>query len=113
MLTTELMAIAERRMRAEIETIPDGVYTFEDAIEDDGITDHDYPMKLRLTIDGGEVIADFTGSAPQAVGPVNAIYRRDGVGDLQRLPPPHGPDRSRATKGATGRSRSSPRRGRS
>ena len=31
-------------------------------------------MKLRLTIDGGEVIADFTGSAPQAVGPVNAIY---------------------------------------
>lgn len=72
--TTELMEIAERRMRAEIETIPDGVYTFEDAIEDDGITDHDYPIKLRLTIDGGEVIADFTGSAEQAVGPVNAIF---------------------------------------
>ena len=61
-------------MRAEIEAIPDGVYSFEDAIEDDGITDHDYPIKLRLTIDGGEVIADFTGSAQQAVGPVNAIY---------------------------------------
>jgi N-methylhydantoinase B len=70
----ELMAIAERRMRAEIEAIPDGVYTFEDAIEDDGITDRDYPIVLRLTVDGGEVIADFTGSAPQAVGPVNAIY---------------------------------------
>jgi 5-oxoprolinase (ATP-hydrolysing)/N-methylhydantoinase B len=72
--TTELMEIAERRMRAEIEAIPDGVYTFEDAIEDDGITDHDYPIKLLLTIQGGEVIADFTGSAPQAVGPVNAIF---------------------------------------
>ncbi len=72
--SAELMAIAERRMRAEIENIPDGVYTFEDAIEDDGITDHDYPMKLLLTVAGGEVIADFTGSAPQAVGPVNAIY---------------------------------------
>ena len=71
---SDLMAIAERRMRAEIEGIPDGVYTFEDAIEDDGITDHDYPMKLRLTVAGGEIIADFTGSAPQAVGPVNAIY---------------------------------------
>ena len=70
----ELMAIAERRMRAEIEAIPDGVYTFEDAIEDDGITDRDYPITLTLTVDGGEVIADFTGSAPQAVGPVNAIY---------------------------------------
>ena len=70
----ELMAIAERRMRAEIGEIPDGTYTFEDAIEDDGISDRDYPIKLTLTIEGGEVIADFTGSAPQAVGPVNAIY---------------------------------------
>ena len=72
--SAELMAIAERRMRAEIAAIPDGVYTFEDAIEDDGITDRDYPIRLTLTVDGGEVIADFTGSAPQAVGPVNAIY---------------------------------------
>ena len=72
--SAELMAIAERRMRAEIEAIPDGVYTFSDAIEDDGITDRDYPIELTLTIDGGEVIADFTGSAEQAVGPVNAIY---------------------------------------
>lgn len=70
----ELMAIAERRMRAEIGAIPDGTYTFVDAIEDDGISDRDYPIKLTLTIEGGEVIADFTGSAPQAVGPVNAIY---------------------------------------
>ena len=61
-------------MRAEIEAIPDGVYTFADAIEDDGITDRDYPIELALTIDGGDVIADFTGSAAQAVGPVNAIY---------------------------------------
>jgi N-methylhydantoinase B/oxoprolinase/acetone carboxylase alpha subunit len=70
----ELIAIAERRMRAEIAAIPDGTYTFEDAIEDDGITDRDYPIKLSLLVEGGEVIADFTGSAPQAVGPVNAIY---------------------------------------
>lgn len=70
----ELMDVAERRMRAEIEAIPDGSYAFEDAIEDDGIGEGDFPMKLLLTIDGSEVIADFTGSAPQATGPVNAIY---------------------------------------
>jgi N-methylhydantoinase B len=70
----ELTAIAERRMRAELERIPAGTYTFEDAIEDDGIGDGDYPMRLALTVGGGEVIADFTGSAPQATGPVNAIY---------------------------------------
>jgi N-methylhydantoinase B/oxoprolinase/acetone carboxylase alpha subunit len=72
--TRELLAISERRMRAEIERIPDGTYAFEDAIEDDGIGEGDYPMKLLLTVEGGEVIADFTGSAPQATGPVNAIY---------------------------------------
>jgi N-methylhydantoinase B/oxoprolinase/acetone carboxylase alpha subunit len=72
--TQELLAISERRMRAEIERIPDGTYAFEDAIEDDGINERSYPMKLLLTVDGGEVIADFTGSAPQATGPVNAIY---------------------------------------
>jgi N-methylhydantoinase B/oxoprolinase/acetone carboxylase alpha subunit len=70
----ELMDIAERRMRAEIGRIPDGEYFFQDAIEDDGIGEGDYPMRLLLTVQGGEVIADFTGSAPQATGPVNAIY---------------------------------------
>jgi N-methylhydantoinase B len=69
-----LIEISEKRMRTEIDTIPDGTYAFEDAIEDDGIADHAFPMILRLTIDGSDVIADFTGSAPQAVGPVNAIY---------------------------------------
>ena len=70
----ELLDIAERRMRAEIRAIPSGVYEFEDVIEDDGITDASYPMRLRLTVRDEDVIADFTGSAPQAVGPVNAIY---------------------------------------
>ncbi|MFN8592851.1 MAG: hydantoinase B/oxoprolinase family protein [Thermomicrobiales bacterium] len=70
----ELIEIAERRMRAEIAAIPSGVYTFEDIIEDDGITDRQYPMRLNLTVGAGEVVADFTGSAPQAIGPVNAIY---------------------------------------
>ncbi|MCA9879008.1 MAG: hydantoinase B/oxoprolinase family protein [Thermomicrobiales bacterium] len=69
-----LITISERRMRAEIASIPNGVYTFEDVIEDDGISDASYPMRLRLTVTDDEVIADFTGSAPQAVGPVNAIY---------------------------------------
>jgi N-methylhydantoinase B/oxoprolinase/acetone carboxylase alpha subunit len=70
----QLIDIAERRMRAEIRAIPNGVYHFTDVIEDDGITDRSYPMRLELTVRDEEVIADFTGSAEQAVGPVNAIY---------------------------------------
>lgn len=61
-------------MRAEITTIPNGVYSFEDAIEDDGISSNDFPMQLRLSVRDDDIIADFTGSAPQAIGPVNAIY---------------------------------------
>ena len=38
------------------------------------------------------MIADFTGSAPQAVGPGQRDLRRHGLGDLQRVPPPHRPD---------------------
>jgi N-methylhydantoinase B/oxoprolinase/acetone carboxylase alpha subunit len=72
--SNELLAIAERRMRAEIRSIPNGTYFFEDVIEDDGITDRSYPMRLNLTVRDEDIIADFTGSAPQAVGPVNAIY---------------------------------------
>ena len=70
----ELIEIAERRMRAEIRAIPNGIYEFEDVIEDDGINDRSYPMRLRLEVMDEEIVADFTGSAAQAVGPVNAIY---------------------------------------
>ena len=70
----ELIEVAERRMRAEIQAIPNGVYEFRDVIEDDGITDRSYPMRLRLEVMDEEIVADFTGSAAQAVGPVNAIY---------------------------------------
>jgi N-methylhydantoinase B/oxoprolinase/acetone carboxylase alpha subunit len=69
---TELLAIAERRMRAEIEMIPDGTYTFEDAIEDDGITTHDYPIRLTLTVEGGSVIADFRARPRRRSGPSTA-----------------------------------------
>jgi N-methylhydantoinase B/oxoprolinase/acetone carboxylase alpha subunit len=70
----ELIAVAERRMRAEILLIPDGSYRFTDTIEDDGLSERSYDMQLLLTVDRDEIIADFTGSAPQAIGPVNAIY---------------------------------------
>src|SRR5688500_20172480 len=61
-------------MRAEARAMPNGVYEFEAGIEDDGISDRSYPMRLRLTVRDEDIIADFTGSATQAVGPVNAIY---------------------------------------
>jgi N-methylhydantoinase B len=70
----ELLSISERRMRAEIQKIPDGVFSFEDVIEDDGIEERPLPIRVTVTVDGEDFTADFTGSAPQAAGPMNATH---------------------------------------
>lgn len=66
-----LMDYSERRMRAEIEKIPDGRYTFEDYMEDDGIEDIPYKIAVEVTVDGSDVVVDYWGSSPQAKGPIN------------------------------------------
>ncbi|HUG42528.1 MAG TPA: hydantoinase B/oxoprolinase family protein [Longimicrobiales bacterium] len=68
-----LLEYADRLVRAGIARIPDGVYEAEDALEDDGVTEAPLPIRVRLTVRGDEVAADFTGSAPQARGGVNAV----------------------------------------
>ena len=59
----ELMNYSERRMRAEIAKIPDGKYTFEDYMEDDGIEDQSLPHQApTVFVQGDELIVDYTGS---------------------------------------------------
>ena len=65
---------SERRMRAEIADLPDGVYEYEDFLDDDGIDPDPIRIRCRLTIDGDVVVADFDGSDPQVQGPVNATF---------------------------------------
>ena len=68
-----LLEYADRLLRAGIARIPDGVYEAEDALEDDGIDQSPLPVRLRLSIRGDRAEADFTGSASQARGGVNAV----------------------------------------
>jgi len=70
----ELLAHGERLMRSRIRAIPDGEYTFEDVMEGDGTTTAHVHMRVAVTIRGDEAIVDFTGSDPQARGPVNATF---------------------------------------
>ena len=70
----DLKILGERRMRAEIAGIPDGEYTFEDYMEDDGITDRRYKIKATVIVDGDDLLVDYTGTDPQARGPINATY---------------------------------------
>lgn len=69
----DLLLYSERRMRAELEAIPDGIYAFNDLIESDGIdAGRQYLVQVEVHKRGGEIIVDYTGSSPQAAGPINA-----------------------------------------
>ena len=70
----QLLDYSERFMRAEIAEMPDGVYYAQDLMEDDGVSDKPYWMRLRLTIRGDEAICDWTDSDDQARGPINATF---------------------------------------
>jgi N-methylhydantoinase B/oxoprolinase/acetone carboxylase alpha subunit len=69
-----LQDYTERVLRATIDRIPDGDYAFEDALDDDGIRDAAVPIRARVRIAGERATIDFTGSAPQVEGSVNANY---------------------------------------
>jgi N-methylhydantoinase B/oxoprolinase/acetone carboxylase alpha subunit len=69
-----LQDYSERMMRAAIRALPHGVYRFEDYLDNDGISATPVPIRAAVTIANGAATVDFTGSAPQTVGPVNANY---------------------------------------
>jgi N-methylhydantoinase B len=58
-------------MRSYIREIPDGSYSWEDFIDNDGIVDDPIPVKLTVTVQGDEMKFDFTGSGPKSKGPMN------------------------------------------
>jgi N-methylhydantoinase B len=68
-----LIEYSARLMRHAIGAIPDGVYEAEDALDDDGVTADEVVIKVRITVKGSEAFVDFTGSAPQVAGPINAV----------------------------------------
>lgn len=71
-LAASLLNYSEQRLRAVISGIPNGTYTFEDGIDNDGTSNRPLRICVSISIRGSGAIVDFTGSAPQAVGPVNA-----------------------------------------
>ena len=72
--TRQLIAYSERLMRAEIAAIPDGEYTAEEILEDDGITDDPYVIRVTVVVRDGTILVDYTRSDPQARGPINATF---------------------------------------
>ncbi|KRC77751.1 Acetophenone carboxylase delta subunit [compost metagenome] len=62
---------ARRLMRDHISRLPDGVYAFEDMLDNDGVRDTPLRIALTLTIAGDRLALDFTGTSPACAGPVN------------------------------------------
>lgn len=67
----ELTARAEKLMRSNIESIPDGQYSYEDFLDNDGIVDEPLKIALDVTIRGDEMTLDFSRTSPACAGPVN------------------------------------------
>lgn len=72
-MAAALLEYSERAMRAEINAIPDGIYRFEDYLDDDGYGHQDLAIRLTLTIRGPEAVLDFRDTCDQAAGGVNAV----------------------------------------
>jgi N-methylhydantoinase B len=61
-----------RTIREELlPKIADGVYTFEDYVESDGFERKLFAMRLTLTKTADKLVLDFTGTDPEAEGPIN------------------------------------------
>ena len=69
--TTELITYTEKLLRKEIESWPDGTYSFTDYMDSDGVEGPPVPLHVKVTIEGDSLTADFTGSAEQVRGAIN------------------------------------------
>jgi N-methylhydantoinase B len=78
-MTTRYMADvidhAERLTRSALRDLPDGQWSFEDWIDDDGV-DLDKPIRLFVTMtkQDDHMVVDWTGTDPQVKGAINNTY---------------------------------------
>ena len=70
----ESINYAERRMRAEIEKLLDGVYEGSDYMDDDGITDEPVKIAMAIRKKGSNIEFDLSETSPQRRGPTNCTF---------------------------------------
>jgi N-methylhydantoinase B len=70
----ELSERSERQMRACIESVPDGTYSFTAYIDSDGVVNEPLSIVLDMTLAGGAARFDFSRSSPPCKGPMNSVW---------------------------------------
>jgi N-methylhydantoinase B len=68
-----LLDYSAKMMAATVAAIPDGVYRAADFLDDDGVTGKPQRIAVTVRVHGQSAEVDFTGSAPQCAGSVNAV----------------------------------------
>lgn len=68
---TALRTRAERMMRAHIAELPDGCYSAEDFLDNDGTSPEALRIAVDITVAGNQLTLDFSRSAHACAGPVN------------------------------------------
>ena len=68
-----LLDYSDRMMRATLRQIPPGRYVAQDFLDDDGISSEPVRIRVAIAVRGGRALVDFTGSAPQCAGSINAV----------------------------------------
>ncbi|MFB6155078.1 MAG: hydantoinase B/oxoprolinase family protein [Haloferacaceae archaeon] len=67
-----IVEYSRERIERELDTLPDGTYRARDVLEGDGVTEDDVPIEVTVTVDGPAMRVDFSGTAPQVAGNLNA-----------------------------------------
>jgi N-methylhydantoinase B len=90
----EIVARTEANMRAAIRAVPDGVYPFEDFLDDWGPGTDPLRVFVTVTVDGDAVRIDYDGSSPQTASGMNSYinYTRSySYAAIKCLTDPRGP----------------------
>ncbi len=68
-----LQDYAERATREFIKKLPNGVYSFEDFLDDDGVSHRPVKIAVEIKIEDDYIVFDFSDSDDQVAGPLNAV----------------------------------------
>ncbi len=71
--SSALLDYSDAMMRAVIRRLPDGDYSAEDFLDDDGIGTDPLRIAVEIRVRGERVEVDFSGSSPECAGSVNAV----------------------------------------
>ncbi len=69
----KLQEDGEKYAKLKLKELPKGIFTAEDWIDDDGITDDPIPVKVEVQVTDEEFLVDFTGSG-QSKGSINSPF---------------------------------------